>query len=723
ASYSDTVSCGIYRYRVRACNSCGCGEWRTGSTDCNYTAPPAPASISYPTNDSDGVYTASWGSALRVARYELERSSDGGVTWTPIYSGPSASYSDTVSCGIYRYRVRACNNCGCSDWRTGPTECNYTTPPVPASITYPTSDSDGVYTVSWASALRVARYELERSSDGGVTWTPIYSGPNTSYNESVSCGVYRYRVNASNACGTSDWRPGVDCNYTSPPVPATLTYPASDADGQFTVSWATTSRATYYLLERSKDGGPWEPVYSGPSTSYGENIPCGSYRYRIRACNSCGCGAWRTGTTDCVVDGPPAPGGIAYPATDPDGEYIVSWGVSAAAASYRLERSGDAGSTWMQVYSGASTSFGEDVCPSPGNGAYRYRVRAIDANGCPSTYRTGTGNCVVTACEVCEPPDSPAAIAYPTGDSDGIYTVSWDASTSATSYQLERSKDGGSWAPVYSGADTFFDENVCSLNGHGDYAYRVRGINDCGSSDWRTGTWVCEACYACTKTLTAAETYAAPGAKCVVVLILIDNAGGVAGADLCLTFDPDIVTVSDDGSCQPPIRTTSLTAGFSVQYNTSTPGVVCISLARANAIQSGSGAFVEALFDVNEGVAQGGQSDIDFQNVLLYDESGNEIRPRACHEAGTLWIGCHGQKGDINNDGNINSGDAILALRIAAELCIGNPCEPADECERCRGDVNCDCDNNSGDAILILRYAAGLIQQFPCGMTCCGQYQ
>jgi PKD repeat protein len=82
--------------------------------------------------------------------------------------------------------------------------------------------------------------------------------------------------------------------------------------------------------------------------------------------------------------------------------------------------------------------------------------------------------------------------------------------------------------------------------------------------------------------------------------------------------------------------------------------------------------------------------------------------------------GCSGIKGDINNDGNINSGDAILALRIAAGLPIGNPPHPADGCERCRGDVDANCGdtNNSGDAILILRKAAGLIGAFPCASSC-----
>jgi hypothetical protein len=70
--------------------------------------------------------------------------------------------------------------------------------------------------------------------------------------------------------------------------------------------------------------------------------------------------------------------------------------------------------------------------------------------------------------------------------------------------------------------------------------------------------------------------------------------------------------------------------------------------------------------------------------------------------------------GDINNDGSINSGDAILALRISAGLEIGGPPHQATAEERSAGDVNCDGLNNSGDAILILRKAAGLIISFPC---------
>jgi len=84
------------------------------------------------------------------------------------------------------------------------------------------------------------------------------------------------------------------------------------------------------------------------------------------------------------------------------------------------------------------------------------------------------------------PPESPDAIDYPTED-DGHYTIIWDASNAASSYQLERSIDGGEWIQIYSGPHTYFDETV----GDGHYRYRVSASNSVGASDWQTGDWDC----------------------------------------------------------------------------------------------------------------------------------------------------------------------------------------------------------------------------------------
>jgi len=59
-------------------------------------------------------------------------------------------------------------------------------------------------------------------------------------------------------------------------------------------------------------------------------------------------------------------------------------------------------------------------------------------------------------------------------------------------------------------------------------------------------------------------------------------------------------------------------------------------------------------------------------------------------------------RGDVNDDSNIRSNDAILALRIAAGLTTPTPQQ------ECAADINRDGKIRANDAIIILRKAAGL---------------
>lgn len=61
--------------------------------------------------------------------------------------------------------------------------------------------------------------------------------------------------------------------------------------------------------------------------------------------------------------------------------------------------------------------------------------------------------------------------------------------------------------------------------------------------------------------------------------------------------------------------------------------------------------------------------------------------------------------GDVNGDGKINSTDAVLILRYAAQLGV--------DIDTAAADVNGDGKINSTDAVLVLRYAAQLITKFP----------
>jgi hypothetical protein len=78
-------------------------------------------------------------------------------------------------------------------------------------------------------------------------------GSSTSYNQTgLGNGTYYYRVRADSSCGSSGWRNGGAisiCLALNPP--SSISYPASDSDGSFTVSWSSVSGATSYTLQRA----------------------------------------------------------------------------------------------------------------------------------------------------------------------------------------------------------------------------------------------------------------------------------------------------------------------------------------------------------------------------------------------------------------------------------------------------------------------------------------
>ena len=78
----------------------------------------------------------------------------------------------------------------------------------------------------------------------------------------------------------------------------------------------------------------------------------------------------------------------------------------------------------------------------------------------------------------------------------------------------------------------------------------------------------------------------------VSVPIVADDANGVAGMDLRLTFD------STDLSAQSASKT-ALTSDLHVQCNPNVPGEMRISLARATGMAGGSGTLLNVIFDVS----------------------------------------------------------------------------------------------------------------------------
>lgn len=93
------------------------GEWVEVLT---VNKPSIPLSITVPTvaHMKENIIV-SWGASKGAIRYHLEQSIDGG-SFEEVYQGTNRTFTDTAELGweTSRYRVRAYNNAGYSDYRT-----------------------------------------------------------------------------------------------------------------------------------------------------------------------------------------------------------------------------------------------------------------------------------------------------------------------------------------------------------------------------------------------------------------------------------------------------------------------------------------------------------------------------------------------------------------------------------------------------------------------------
>jgi len=300
-------------------------------------------------------------------------------------------------------------------------------------------------------------------------------------------GVYNSTANQYKRFYDTTRYPAIQVTYSQgPPVPASITVPASSTTGSFTVSWSSSTGATSYDLEEDTTSAFSSPtqVYTGASTSFGvTNKPAGTYWYRVRASNTAGTSAWRTSTNGCVVQIPPAaPSSITVPANSVTGNYAVSWSSSIGATGYDLEEATDAAfSSPTTVYQGANTTYNVTGKVS---GTFYYRVRATNTWG-NSGWTAGANGCQII------PPNPPASITVPATSVTGTYTVTWTAETGATGYDLQEDSSASFTNPtvVYSGTNTSF---LVTGKTAGTFYYRVRATNGAGQSAWTAGANGCQ---------------------------------------------------------------------------------------------------------------------------------------------------------------------------------------------------------------------------------------
>jgi len=373
---------GTYRYAISACNSSGCSGYKYSTTFTVLLAPPKPNSVSAPTATvKNGAYTISWASSNTAATYTLRQSVNGG-RWTTVASATTTSHRFSGKYNAaYRYAVNACNASGCSAYQYSATFKVLLPPPIITSLNLASFDLDGVYNLSWGASPTTTYYTILESVNGGRWNTVNGSTTATNYRKSgAQSGKYKYAVRACNSSGCSGYKYSTMLVNTL--APSYVSVPSITHGSTITMTWGSVATRTRYLIQEKIGSGGWTTIVASTTSTRYSRPQRGSntYQYRVSACNSAGCSAYRTSRVATVVL---APSSINYSGKDHDGSFGIRWGRVNTATSYQVQQlySG----RWTTVYNSSALSA---TMSGRADGNYYYRVRACNSNSC-SGYTQG----------------------------------------------------------------------------------------------------------------------------------------------------------------------------------------------------------------------------------------------------------------------------------------------------------------------------------------------
>lgn len=267
------------------------------------TVPSTPGSISVPSSIMGGTnISISWAKSSdaesNLAGYKVERSTNGGSSWSQIYQGTATSTTNNVAFGTtsVMYRVKAYDTEGLeSGWRTSSqvTVVNNNAPSAPPSIAVPNDIKGGsTLVISWTAASdsdgNLSGYILERSTDGGSTYTQVYKGDALTYTDTITKGwsTVIYRVKAYDSYDaqsgyTTSTKRTVD-NNTAPTITTSSAANLGTKSSGFTISYSVDDEdAVDTLTVTEKLDGTTKRTYTATRKATNSFAVTGEYFQKI----------------------------------------------------------------------------------------------------------------------------------------------------------------------------------------------------------------------------------------------------------------------------------------------------------------------------------------------------------------------------------------------------------------------------------------------------------
>ncbi len=350
-----------HTYRVLSFNA---GGESTPSNQAVVTTLAAPSNLAAQPLSQTEVRLTWSDNSLAEEGFEVWRSAGAGFVLVG-GTGPDETLfpdQNLQAAATYFYQVRAVAADSDSDFSGQVAATTLPNPPAPPGGLTATASSTSTINLRWTdNSGNETQFLIERSLDGGVTFTPLDSVPanvTTYVHQGLAAETtYHYRVKARNTGGDSATsNVAFATTFPTPPDAPGHLVAAAQSASEVRLTWADRSQNEQgFRIERRTGNGPFVLAAEvGPGET--EHIDGGlasdtMYSYRIRSFNLAGASDWSNVASARTLPVPPAaPTGLTALAAP--GQVLLAWiDMSSNERGFLVERSGDAGAHWSQVAS------------------------------------------------------------------------------------------------------------------------------------------------------------------------------------------------------------------------------------------------------------------------------------------------------------------------------------------------------------------------------------
>ena len=489
-----------YTFKVRAWNASGEGE----KSDASDSATPEDETLTAGTITATGA-TLTIGNWSAAWHYRYTSPSGGSCSAQAVPAGtPSKAVTGLDSNTSYTFK--AYSDSGCSNELAAATAFP-TLPPKPAKPTMAAGNTELTLTSSVSGgSVALTEWQYKRKVGNGnfdANWTRIDNKTSKTLSHTFT-GLtnntdYRYKVRALNASGAGEES---DASQVMAPTDATLEVDNITTTGaRLTIIDPPTNLTTWYYQYTSPDGGQCTSASGTTATVTGleKNTAYTFEVYRDSTCStSMGLTAIFTTLERDAPRGTPTPGGSAPlapskpRATGGDRQVTLSWtsngdGGSAITKWQYVKQAGDDAfeTTWTDIPDSGEDTTTHTVTGLSNGTAYRFKVRAVNANGegAESPASDAVTPVAVTLAAVPPAPGRPAA----TGG-DRQVTLSWtsngDGGSAITKWQyVKQAGDGAfetTWTDIPGSGERTTTHVVTGLANGVAYRFKVRAVNAVG---------------------------------------------------------------------------------------------------------------------------------------------------------------------------------------------------------------------------------------------------